>query len=619
MRNSLPAAAPGSLGDYLYQHQSQYATNMSVPGSSLVMETPPQSEFGREMAVDEYLMVHDHDFTTTSPINIPASTLLSPQEPDAYPSSSFPSVCGSMTSGPTLETAPMSRCNSSLNDGASISGQFNDMVRIRSQQSARNYPRHDGFRPQPIVTHLPLLGKRASEDSGVSMIEGDPFAYAYPSSAPTRSALSQHQHPMEISQSQSSIQSTSSDGLPVHGLTGSALAQHDLSGAVLAQHLSMERSVSKDSIKSNSSLKLRAKVALARQNHAAAKARHLQPKPAAGAVKQEMLDPASSSAKDGKAVIAKTKYERPKHPKVMCNQCTEHPEGFRGEHELRRHTEAKHKSMVKKWICRDPDLFGIAHSETAVKALKDCKQCSQSKQYGAYYNAAAHLRRTHFKVKPRKGASGSKNGQNKAEEEKEKRGGKGGGDWPSMGELKLWMVEVTVPMDQAGALVPDGAESVGAVDAEDYENEFADTQYSSQTPLTMNSEGFDMTAFAGVGGGFGQAIDMTGASFQGELDSHLSEMYPISSSVFPATNLQGLPISSAGFDYRNPELSVQQGIPASLMSLDSHGYISPVSSTATITQTGVYMDQILPLGGMQAAGDDLADLPFDLTFTNVGQ
>jgi hypothetical protein len=75
------------------------------------------------------------------------------------------------------------------------------------------------------------------------------------------------------------------------------------------------------------------------------------------------------------------------------------------------------------------------------------------------------------------------------EEEKEKRGGKGGGDWPSMMELKLWMVEVMVPMDQDGALVSDGAQSVGVVDVEGMENEFDD-------------------AFTGLGEGFGQGIDM---------------------------------------------------------------------------------------------------------------
>jgi len=59
------------------------------------------------------------------------------------------------------------------------------------------------------------------------------------------------------------------------------------------------------------------------------------------------------------------------------------------------------------------------------------------KKYGAYYNAAAHLRRAHFKPKQRcRGKSA------KVEEKLEKRGGKGGGDWPPMPELKRWMKEV---------------------------------------------------------------------------------------------------------------------------------------------------------------------------------
>ena len=148
--------------------------------------------------------------------------------------------------------------------------------------------------------------------------------------------------------------------------------------------------------------------------------------------------------------------------------------------------------MVKKYICQDPALRGIPHSETAVKPLKapkDCKQCSQNKQYGAYYNAAAHLWRTHFRARRQKGAAGSKNGQTKVEEEKEKRGWKDDGGWPSMVELKLWIVEVMVPMDQDGALVSDGDQSVGAMDDKDMGKAFDD-------------------AFVGLGEGFGQGIDL---------------------------------------------------------------------------------------------------------------
>lgn len=123
--------------------------------------------------------------------------------------------------------------------------------------------------------------------------------------------------------------------------------------------------------------------------------------------------------------IPKAPYVRPPHDKVMCNLCTDHPQGFRGEHELRRHTDRKHSLVHKAWICQD-----ISKDK---KFLASCKKCTSGKKYNAYYNAAAHLRRTHFNPK-QKGVKGKML-------VKEKRGGKGGGDQPSMETLKLWMVE----------------------------------------------------------------------------------------------------------------------------------------------------------------------------------
>lgn len=42
-------------------------------------------------------------------------------------------------------------------------------------------------------------------------------------------------------------------------------------------------------------------------------------------------------------------YQRPLHPKLFCPSCNDHPEGFREEHELQRHTDRAH-GIRKVWI-----------------------------------------------------------------------------------------------------------------------------------------------------------------------------------------------------------------------------------------------------------------------------
>lgn len=118
-------------------------------------------------------------------------------------------------------------------------------------------------------------------------------------------------------------------------------------------------------------------------------------------------------------------YPRPSVRRVFCNKCNEYPEGFRGEHELRRHTDAKHAALVRRWVCREPDTRGPIAPQPAI-SLSKCKACVGKKHYGAYYNAAAHLRRAHFNPH---------------------RGGKASGDWPAMNILKDWMEEVRMPAD----------------------------------------------------------------------------------------------------------------------------------------------------------------------------
>ncbi|KAK3337072.1 hypothetical protein B0T19DRAFT_59598 [Cercophora scortea] len=117
-------------------------------------------------------------------------------------------------------------------------------------------------------------------------------------------------------------------------------------------------------------------------------------------------------------------YQRPPLRRVYCTKCNEYPEGFRGEHELRRHHDAKHAALVKRWVCTEPHQSPGAPQP--VIPLAKCKACVTQKRYGAYYNAAAHLRRAHFNPH---------------------RGGKASGDWPPMTILKDWMREVRQSID----------------------------------------------------------------------------------------------------------------------------------------------------------------------------
>lgn len=60
----------------------------------------------------------------------------------------------------------------------------------------------------------------------------------------------------------------------------------------------------------------------------------------------------------GTKIMAKPSYQRPRRPEVMRTQCYEHPDGFRGEHELRRHVATRHTAAVNRWVCVDPNTRG---------------------------------------------------------------------------------------------------------------------------------------------------------------------------------------------------------------------------------------------------------------------
>ncbi|KAH7410456.1 hypothetical protein DE146DRAFT_628961 [Phaeosphaeria sp. MPI-PUGE-AT-0046c] len=144
--------------------------------------------------------------------------------------------------------------------------------------------------------------------------------------------------------------------------------------------------------------------------------------------KQDIL----SSTQSVQAVngVTETLSGRPSHPNIICQYCTERPEGFHNTHELDRHVARAHATRRKGYICVD--------FSTDKQFLASCKHCRNKKVYLAYYNAAAHLRRAHFHP-PKHSMNGRPD---------EGPGGIGSGDYPSMEYLKMhWIKEVEIDED----------------------------------------------------------------------------------------------------------------------------------------------------------------------------
>jgi hypothetical protein len=598
-----------------------------------------------------------NDFPSdSSPISFSPSQYLSPGNPISS-SQSAASPCESLTTATTMATS-MSRVSSGTLDDMSVTGQLNHI----NLQGGAAISRQGSIDRSATSNGKRLSLKRPHQDEDLAglgaNLQSMPHNLTIPASARgdfahqtgmsrSASAMSYNSNTvaarfehfpnaganlMERSISEQSYQSASASKATAMARTlsnrseGSQSSEQVDNPLALADfQVGMERSQSMQSNKSTSSLSRRAQQALNRQNQNAQKAPVLQPKPAM--VSHAQLGAAAKAG--GKAAIAKNKlpYQRPHRDKVMCHQCAEYPDGFRGEHELRRHIDAKHKGEVKKWICVDA---GNRSGINLITPLNKCKACSQNKQYGAYYNAAAHLRRAHFKVKPPRGKQGSvgKNSKTKIEGEKpadeDKGKSKTPNDWPSMTELKNWMCSIQVRIDQPGALddlLP------GSLSFADQDSDPVDAQFFSPTD---DSQVFDQ-GFAEVASGMGsnfagfsfppstvnfQNLDdvsphSTALDLGAALELTLNPQMPLHGGSMPAA----IPVS---FNFNSPMTAASQSLPHTQTALAGSTYTSPGSSSATITPgttlQGPVIIQDSPASRSTLSPEELGDFDFNMVF-----
>jgi hypothetical protein len=120
--------------------------------------------------------------------------------------------------------------------------------------------------------------------------------------------------------------------------------------------------------------------------------RHSSPSPSNNAPKRvRMTSTTSSKPKRAlpsiKITTAQDMASKPKPARAFCLQCSEHPSGFHGQHELERHMLRKHSPHKTVWVVKDGVKFGS--SLRVKKSLEGCEECAAGKRYMQPYNVAA--------------------------------------------------------------------------------------------------------------------------------------------------------------------------------------------------------------------------------------
>lgn len=589
--------APNAAAPRQYQYPQMQAT-LPYRTSHGIEEFNEMGLDGIGMEPGLYLMSRGFNNTNEMLLATSDMQLLSvamAQTDPATANYSIPSSCGSLTEDATLDTAISGQQSDGFNDNISVP------VDMAHTDSRGSYLGQHGTHSMPTFTQsydngadADMLARKAyfGSDDDVRGT-GSKYLSMGQIGHPQRSISGQgflHGNAQAMERTES-VNTFSSFGLNPSP-EADTFAFQDYADS---QHYSadMERSTSSTSARSNLSLRIRAKTSLRRQLDNASKI-HLQPKmsaPMKPAAKATLLQlspqnaaqdaSAGDGTNNGKVEISKAKRERPKTKKLFCDLCMQCPAGFRGEHELRRHKSSKHGTTFKKWICRDPRDDSVETSVEAIRPLNDCKHCREGKTYGIYYNAGAHLRRTHFKEKaPRKGSNRTPSVDSSGAD------ADSSVDWPPMNELKKWMVEITVSGDQLDSVTEadDADEAADDECIEDEETSFnEDTSDLAATSTDGNiSEDTSLQNYTFFGMGYvfpsDAAMSIRGGDRGAPHSTDLQAEMPRPDGFQPMYT-QG-PISSANF--LEPQSNLGHLFPE-LLGFNSSDIVSSPSGT-TVTQ-----------------------------------